>query len=59
MGDVLVETPVQLLRKTGPTTIHSIDNFEGISAEGGDDYSTLKKLQRKLEYIQLQEVHKG
>jgi 26S proteasome regulatory subunit T3 len=57
MGDVLVESPLPAHRKTGPTTIPSIENFEGLSTEGGDEYSQLKKLQRQLEYIQLQEEY--
>ncbi|KZL78834.1 26S protease regulatory subunit 6b, partial [Colletotrichum tofieldiae] len=60
MGDVLVENPANHTaphKKTAPSTIPSIENFEGISTEGGDDYATLKKLQRQLEYIQLQEEY--
>lgn len=60
MGDVLVENPANHFvsqKKTAPSTIPSIENFEGISSEGGDDYATLKKLQRQLEYIQLQEEY--
>jgi len=60
MGDVLVENPAnysQPLRKTAPSTIPSIENFEGAVAEDGDEYLTLKRLQRQLEYIQLQEEY--
>lgn len=60
MGDVLVEAPVNHLspvKKTAPSTIPSIENFEGIGADTGDEYATLKKLQRQLEYIQLQEEY--
>jgi len=60
MGDVLVENPVhhaQTLKKNTPSTIPSIENFEGASTEGGDEYATLKRLQRQLEYIQLQEEY--
>jgi 26S proteasome regulatory subunit T3 len=60
MGDVLVESPIshaQTLRKTVPSTIPSIENFEGVAAEGGDEYANLKRLQRQLEYIQLQEEY--
>jgi 26S proteasome regulatory subunit T3 len=60
MGDVLVETAtnhVQPHKKASPPTIPSIENFEGVSTEAGDDYATLKKLQRQLEYIQLQEEY--
>lgn len=60
MGDVLVKnssnyTPPH--KKAAPSTIPSIENFEGLPTEGGDDYATLKKLQRQLEYIQLQEEY--
>lgn len=60
MGDVLVENPANHVlpqKKTAPSTIPSIENFEGLPTDGGDDYSTLKKLQRQLEYIQLQEEY--
>ncbi|CRK17591.1 hypothetical protein BN1723_011356 [Verticillium longisporum] len=60
MGDVLVENPANHIpphKRTAPSTIPSIDNFEGLTAEGGDDYAALKKLQRQLEYIQLQEEY--
>lgn len=60
MADVLVENPanhVQPHKKSALPTISSIENFEGLSAEAGDDYATLKKLQRQLEYIQLQEEY--
>lgn len=60
MGDVMVENPANHVaphKKTAPSTIPSIENFEGIATEGGDDYATLKKLQRQLEYIQLQEEY--
>jgi len=60
MGDVLVENPINHVpphKKSAPSTIPSIENFEGLPADGGDDYATLKKLQRQLEYIQLQEEY--
>lgn len=60
MGDVLIENPANSVpphKKTTSATIPSIENFEGLSTEGGDDYATLKKLQRQLEYIQLQEEY--
>jgi 26S proteasome regulatory subunit T3 len=53
MGDVLVENPANHVpphKKHAPSTIPSIEHFEGVPAEGGDDYATLKKLQRQLEY---------
>ncbi|KAH6847298.1 P-loop containing nucleoside triphosphate hydrolase protein [Chaetomium sp. MPI-CAGE-AT-0009] len=60
MGDVLVENApnsIQPLKKHTPSTIPSIENFEGVSTEGGDEYANLKRLQRQLEYIQLQEEY--
>ncbi len=60
MGDVLVESPINHVlphKKTAPSTIPAVENFEGLSTEGSDDYATLKKLQRQLENIQLQEEY--
>jgi len=54
MGDVAVENPVMNVaahRKAAPSIIPTIDNFEGLPTDGGDDYATLKKLQRQLEYV--------
>jgi 26S proteasome regulatory subunit T3 len=53
MGDVAVENPsnnVPPHKKAAPSTIPHIDTFEGVATDGGDDYATLKKLQRGLEY---------
>lgn len=50
MADVAVESPVAL-KKAAPSVIPTIDNFEGVSTEGGDDYANLKKLQRQLECV--------
>lgn len=52
MGDVAVENPVNTVpphKKAPVTSIPNIDSLEGIGTEDGDDYSTLKKLQRHLE----------
>lgn len=52
MGDVAVESPVNhapVQKKPAPSIIPTIDNFEGVTTDGGDDYATLKKLQRQLE----------
>jgi 26S proteasome regulatory subunit T3 len=60
MGDVLVENPAnQVLphRKQMPSSIPNIDTLENIGTDGSDEYSTMKKLQRHLEYIQLQEEY--
>jgi len=53
MGDLMVETPAtQVLphRKQMPSSIPNIDSLEGLGTDGSDEYSTLKKLQRHLEY---------
>jgi 26S proteasome regulatory subunit T3 len=60
MGDVAVESAsnhVPPHKKAAPSAIPTIDHFEGLSTDGGDDYASLKKLQRQLEYIQLQEEY--
>jgi hypothetical protein len=53
MGDVAVENPANQVaphKRTAHSAIPTIDNFEGVSTDGGDDYANLKKLQRQLEY---------
>ncbi|RDW86582.1 proteasome regulatory particle base subunit RPT3 [Aspergillus mulundensis] len=61
MGDVAVENPASALSsytKAAPLdTIPNIDSLEGTGADDGDEYATLKKLQRHLEYIKLQEEY--
>ncbi|KAJ3578160.1 hypothetical protein NPX13_g2404 [Xylaria arbuscula] len=60
MGDVAVENPANTVaphNKPIPSTIPNVENIEGIPSQGGDEYATLKKLQRHLEYIQLQEEY--
>ncbi|KAI9822324.1 MAG: 26S proteasome regulatory subunit 6B [Pycnora praestabilis] len=60
MGDVAVENPAnQVLphKKLAPSSIPNIDSLEGLGSDGSDEYSTLKKLQRHLEYINLQEEY--
>lgn len=60
MGDVAVESPAGIVaphNKPISSTIPNIETIEGIPAHGGDEYATLKKLQRHLEYIQLQEEY--
>lgn len=55
MGDVAVENPASALSshtKAAPLdTIPNIDSLEGTGADDGDEYATLKKLQRHLEYV--------
>lgn len=55
MGDVVVEsaTHAPAHKKAAPSIIPTIDHFEGLPTDGGDDYATLKKLQRQLEYVGL------
>merc|ERR1712093_77669 len=60
MGDVMIESPAnQVLphRKQMPSSIPNIDTLEGLGTDGTDEYSTMKKLQRHLEYIHLQEEY--
>lgn len=52
MGDIAVESAANDVpphKKAAPSAIPTIDNFEGLPTEGGDDFSSLKKLQRQLE----------
>jgi 26S proteasome regulatory subunit T3 len=55
MGDVAVENPANALSsytKAAPVdTIPNIDSLEGTGVDDGDEYATLKKLQRHLEYV--------
>lgn len=55
MGDVVVENPAAVVppyRKTTPVdAIPNIDPLEGAGNDDGDDYATLKRLQRHLEYV--------
>jgi hypothetical protein len=55
MGDIAVENPASVLSsytKAAPLdTIPNIDSLEGTGADDGDEYATLKKLQRHLEYV--------
>ncbi|KAK5709225.1 26S proteasome regulatory subunit 6B, partial [Elasticomyces elasticus] len=60
MADVAVENPANniALHKPAPLdTIPNIDSLEGTGSDGGDEYATLKRLQRHLEYIHLQEEY--
>lgn len=54
MGDVLVETSGNAVlphKKAAPAdSIPNIDSLEGSGNDGGDEYSTLKRYQRHLEY---------
>ena len=58
MGDVAVENPANIVaphkRQAPSNAIPNIDSLEGISSDDSDEYSTLKKLQRHLEFVFLQ-----
>jgi 26S proteasome regulatory subunit T3 len=52
MADVAVESLANQVfshKKPMPSSIPNIDSLEGLGADGSDEYSTLKKLQRHLE----------
>jgi 26S proteasome regulatory subunit T3 len=53
MADVAVENPANTLppHKTALDSMPDIDSFEGVGANGEDEYSTLKRLQRHLECV--------
>jgi len=63
MADVAVENPannVTLHNKPTPLdTIPNVDSLEGTGSDGGDEYATLKRLQRHLEYVPLGSVSSG
>jgi 26S proteasome regulatory subunit T3 len=54
MADVLVEHSANAVlphKKSAPAdSIPNIDSLEGSGNDGGDEYSTLKRFQRHLEY---------
>lgn len=54
MGDIAIENPVNIVqphkRQAPSNSIPNIDSLEGIGNDDSDEYSTLKKLQRHLEY---------
>lgn len=53
MADVMVENPPSQAanRRPLPSTIPNFEALESMSSDSGDEYSTLKKLQRELEYV--------
>jgi 26S proteasome regulatory subunit T3 len=57
MGDVLVENPANAVlphkKLAAADSIPNIDSLEGSGNDGGDEYSTLKRYQRHLEYGRL------
>lgn len=59
MGDVLVDSASSAVvpHKRLPDSIPDIDSLEGSGNDNNDEYATLKRLQRHLEYIKLQEEY--
>ena len=59
MGDVAVEIPPNPPHKKQHPSLSpsNVDSTDSLTAEGGDEYASYKKLQRELEYIQLQEEY--
>ncbi|KAI3156387.1 hypothetical protein CBS147325_87 [Penicillium roqueforti] len=58
MGDVAVEYPANNVTPlTKLDALANLDSLDGTGADGNDEYATLKRLQRHLEYIQLQEEY--
>lgn len=60
MADVAVENPANLVPphlKPSSKTLTNLDAPDSLTGEGNDEYSTYKKLQRELEYINLQEEY--
>jgi 26S proteasome regulatory subunit T3 len=60
MADVAVDNPANIIpphRKPLQSSIPNLDTLEGTSNDSNDDYSTFKRLQRQLEYINLQEEY--
>lgn len=61
MGDVAVENPANTVaphKKQATSSVAAItDSTDVVNTDGGDEYATYKKLQRELEYIQLQEEY--
>lgn len=55
MGDVAVENPVNSLaplpKPAALDALGNLDSLEGTGADGNDEYATLKRLQRHLEWV--------
>jgi 26S proteasome regulatory subunit T3 len=54
MGDVAVENPVSVTPLTKPGALDALanlDSLDGTGVDGNDEYATLKRLQRHLEYV--------
>jgi 26S proteasome regulatory subunit T3 len=56
MADVAVENPASTVaphKRPGLTdSVPDIDSLEGPGNDNGDEYATLKRLQRHLEYVE-------
>jgi 26S proteasome regulatory subunit T3 len=60
MANVAVESPANIVpphKRHLPSSIPNVDSLEEVASETTDDYSVFKRLQRQLEYIQLQEEY--
>ena len=58
MGDVVVENPAnQVPPHKKQASSATADSTDVVNTDGMDEYATYKKLQRELEYIQLQEEY--
>lgn len=57
MGDVAVENPANIMlphkRQPPSNSIPAIDSLDGIDNDENDEYSTMKKLERHLEYVSV------
>lgn len=54
MGDVAVENPANitpLTKQSALDALANLDSLDGTGADGNDEYATLKRLQRHLEYV--------
>lgn len=60
MGDVVIENPTNIIAphksQHASSTIPGLDSPD-ILPNAGDEYSTYKRLQQELEYINLQEEY--
>lgn len=57
MGDVLVDSPANQVPPHKKSLMPHADLTDATATDGSDEYSTYKKLQRELEYINLQEEY--
>jgi len=60
MADAAVESPLNVVPphlKPSSTMLTNLDSGDALGGEGIDEYSTYKKLQQELEYINLQEEY--